>query len=247
MFITRLVKQAMRRLKQGGIPTYAPELVRILPHDPEAFTQGLAFSNGRLYESTGKIGHSGLRCIDPDDGRILKLVSFDEPEVWAEGIAVFGQLLVQLTWKHRKARIYSMPGLDPSGEHHYEGEGWGLAVQLDKFVMSNGSDRLVFRDARFNPIGTLHVTMNGRPVQYLNDIEWVGSCIYANVLYNDAVLCIDARSGKVLAIYDCSNLVSLVQPSDPEQVLNGIAYNLLTETFFLTGKYWPKLFEVRLP
>ena len=233
------------RLARLGVPTVAPCILRTLPHDPAAFTQGLAYWEGQLYESTGGHHRSSLRAIDPQDGRAQRIVAVDGD--FAEGIAVVGGKLYQLSWRSGKARVYSLPDLVLIDELRYRGEGWGLAASDGKLLMSDGSSVLSFCDAKFGLSRTLRVKSRGLPIRRLNDLECVGRSIYANVWPTTDIFELSAETGKVLRIVDCSRLAAAARPRDQECVLNGIAYNADNGAFFVTGKNWNLIFEVAIP
>lgn len=238
------LKRCIKSLLRIGVPQLKLRIVRDFKHDPHAFTQGLTYSDGLIYESTGKPGKSSVRCLDPCTGQILLMRPAPDADVWAEGLSVQGNRLIQLTWKHRKAFVYSLPDLVPAGEINYSGEGWGIATDHGHFITSDGSDQLMFRDKHFEITRRVRVTLNRIPIKRLNDLEFVEGIVYANVWYSSEILAISAQSGKVLAIYDCQDLVLLENPLEAEAVLNGIAFNPNRGTFFLTGKYWARIFEV---
>ena len=239
------IKILINRLIRVGTPRVRAQIVRTLPHDCLAFTQGLSYHRGLLYESTGSTTHSSLRCLDPSDGSLRSQVQVKNDH--AEGIAVVGNRLFQLSWKSEKVRVYQLPELMKVGEFSYDGEGWGLAAGSNGLIMSNGSSTLYFRDEAFQVTRVSHVRSNGIPVRNINDIECVGRSIYANILGSGDIFEISLDHGNVLRIVDCSALVAAAGPSDDASVLNGIAYNGDRGTFFLTGKNWPLLFEVRIP
>jgi glutaminyl-peptide cyclotransferase len=227
----------------------APERLRlrvlhVWPHDPEAFTQGLLWHDGRVYESTGRLGRSDLRVWDLESGRILQRVALPHQD-WGEGLALAGDRLVQLTWRQRVAHVWSAADLEPLSRWTYDGEGWGLAFDGSRFVMSDGSSVLTFRDATtFAPVHAVEVTREGgRPVDLLNELELAQGAIWANVFTTDDVVRIDPASGEVTGILDASGLL-LPEERKGVDVLNGIAYRPETGTFLLTGKLWPSVFEV---
>jgi glutaminyl-peptide cyclotransferase len=220
-----------------------PVILKIIPHDPLAFTQGLLYYNGMLYESTGIIGQSSLRCIDPADGRVLKKI--DVPDLFAEGLARTGQKLVQLSWQEKTALVYSLPDLAQKGYYRYDGEGWGLTSDSSSFIMSDGSDTLFVRSAAFVIKKKIPVKLDGRPLRSLNELEFVNGIVYANVWYQNDLVAIRLTTGTVERVIDCSGLVRQAGIQTPESVLNGIAYNPATQTFFVTGKKWPVMFEVK--
>lgn len=233
----------------AGPPDPAPEelrvrVVRSFPHDPAAFTQGLAFHAGRLYESTGLVGRSSLRRVDPATGAVEAAVALD-PTLFGEGLAVADDRLVQLTWKSGRALLWSAEGLSPEGELRYAGEGWGLCHDGRELVMSDGSDRLVRRDARtLEPVGELRVRAGSRPVRDLNELECAEGLVYANVWRSPRIARIDGRTGRVTAWIDASGLLTAEEARRAGE-LNGIA-RLPSGRFVLTGKHWPRAFEVEL-
>ncbi len=228
-------------------PLLKPEIEAELPHDTAAFTQGLLWLDGKLYESTGLYGQSSLRELNPENGAVIRRQPV-APQYFAEGLAQFRGELVQLTWKAGVAFRYPMKRWDrPPGRFTYDGEGWGLTTLGQSLWMSNGSDTLYRRDAAFRVTGRLPVTLMGRPLTHLNELEGVSGKILANVWYCDSIFIIDPREGRVLAVVDGTPLVRRSRRKSPDAVLNGIAYNPRTKVFFITGKDWPVLFKVRLP
>lgn len=220
-----------------------PRVLRSLPHDPDSYTQGLEWHAGSLFESTGHYGRSRLRRVDAESGEV-ELERRLPDELFGEGLARVDDRLVQLTWKEGRALLWDLAGLEPLGELAYEGEGWGLCFDGVDLVQSDGSDHLIFRDAAsLAPLRTLGVTLAGRPLYRLNELECAEGWIWANVYGSEQIVRIDPASGEVGAIVDASGLLTPEEARGAE-VLNGIAYRPETETFFLTGKLWPKLFEV---
>ena len=215
----------------------------VLPHDPEAFTQGLLWHEGKLYESTGQYGSSSLRRIDPTSGKVEKSVEL-APELFGEGLALVGDRLMQLTWRAGVAIAYDVASLEEVERFEYPGQGWGLCFDGRRLVMSDGSDTLVRRDPEtFGQLDRLKVTFEERPVANLNELECVEGWIYANVWQSEAIIRIDPVTGVVRAVVDASGLLSAEERAGVG-VLNGIAYDSRNATFLLTGKLWPKLFEV---
>jgi glutamine cyclotransferase len=240
-----LARRAARMVRAPGVPTVRPTVLRVVAHDPQAHTQGLAYADGELYESTGRIDASTLRRLDVESGAVRQLLSV--PDVWAEGIALAGGELVQLTYTEGRALRYRRPGLEPAGSYAYDGDGWGLAATRDGFVMSDGSAVLQLRDGRFEPRAKVRVTLAGRPLDGLNDVEFVDGRIYACALWHTDIYEIDMHSGAVDRVIDCTELVARSRRGNYRDVLNGIAFAPDRGTFFITGKHWPSLFEVRLP
>ena len=213
------------------------------PHDPTAYTQGLVWDHGALYESAGLYGRSSLRQVDPRTGAVLRRVDL-APAFFAEGLALAGSRLLQLTWKEGVAFQYDARTFERTGEFHYEGEGWGLCDDGRRLVMSDGSDHLAFRDRQtFALLGGVDVRLDGRPATQLNELECVDGAIYANVWKTDEILRIDPVSGRVTAVIDAAGLLDAAAQEQAD-VLNGIAYDPEKKTFLVTGKLWPKMFEV---
>ncbi|MFP3939692.1 MAG: glutaminyl-peptide cyclotransferase [Thermoanaerobaculia bacterium] len=223
--------------------------VRVLetyPHDPEAFTQGLLFHEGVLYESTGRYGRSELRRVDPESGRVLAFRRLPG-SFFGEGLARIGDRLVQLTWRSGVALVWDVESFERRGELSYSGEGWGLAGAGDRLVMSDGSSRLTFRDPEtFAELGDVRVTLRGRPLEHLNELEVVDGEIWANVWGTDLVVRIDPDSGEATGVADLSELRALLPPEEAQgiDVLNGIAWWPERRAFLLTGKLWPRAFLV---
>lgn len=239
--------------RAGGAPGEgepAPErlavrVVRSLPHDRGAFTQGLLFHAGQLWESTGQYGRSRVRRIDPADGTVLAERPLP-PGYFGEGLARVGEHLVQLTWREGTAFRWTLPGLEPAGELTYTGEGWGLCFDGEHLVMSDGTSQLSFRDPEsFEVVGRIGVRAGDHPLADLNELECARGAVYANLWMTERIVRIDPGSGRVTADIDASGLLTPRERQGTD-VMNGIAYRPGTETFFLTGKHWPKLFEVEL-
>lgn len=220
-----------------------PKILAVYPHDPRAYTQGLLWQDGDLYESTGLYGSSTLRRVTLETGKIQREVA-PPAEVFAEGLALVGERLIQLTWQEKKALVWSLRDFSPLPGFTYEGEGWGLAWDGRRLVMSDGSNRLTWRDPEtFAVTGDIAVTREQIPVEFLNELEVAEGAIWANVWQRDEIVRIDPADGRVTGVVDASRLLTPQERSQAE-VLNGIAYNPVKKTFYLTGKLWPKLFEV---
>jgi glutamine cyclotransferase len=220
------------------------QVVKTYPHDRGAFTQGLLLHQGTLYESTGQVGQSSLRQVELETGRVIRKVDVPPP-YFAEGLALFGDRLIQLTWQHGKAFIYDRRTFARQGELSYRGEGWGLSYDGKHLVMSDGSANLTFRNPTdFSVTRTLRVTLNGQPLDHVNELEWVDGSVYANVWMRDVIVRIDPATGRVTQRIDAANLLSPLERQGTD-VLNGITYDPSDKTFLITGKNWPKLFRVR--
>lgn len=225
-----------------------PEVVSVRPHDARAFTQGLLLHDGSFYESTGQYGASTLREVDPISGAVLRQVALP-PEYFAEGLALVDDRLIQLTWREGVAFVYDLATFALIHRYSYDGEGWGLCYDGDALYMTDGSSTLFVRDpATFALLASRPVTLAGAPVANLNELACVGDYVYANVWYSDEIMRIRKATGMIDAVIDASELLTAEERAAlaPGAVLNGIAYDPDTGHFYLTGKYWPKLFEVRL-
>lgn len=239
-------------LAAGATPAAEPvqlraEVLESYPHDPQAFTQGLLLHQGALYESTGLYGKSSLRQVELATGKVLRRVDLPA-KLFGEGLALAGDRLVQLTWREGVAPTYDLASLARNGEFTYGGEGWGLCFDGTHFIQSDGSQRLIFRDAKtFAVVRQIAVTEQGAPVRSLNELECVGDAVYANVWYTDRIVEIAKLNGTVRASIDASGLLSQAErdAAGREAILNGIAHDSSNGTFLLTGKLWPKLFRVR--
>jgi glutamine cyclotransferase len=222
------------------------EIVQTYPHDPAAFTQGLFFQDGHLYESTGRRGESSLRKVDLETGSVLQEVALPT-QFFGEGIAPFTDKIYQLTWQSGLGLIYDADTFESTGQFRYAGEGWGLTQNGRYLILSNGSSSLYFLDpATMRQVGRLQVYQGVHPVGQLNELEFINGHIYANVWHGNEILKISPNSGRVVARIDLSGLVAQQEVSDPEAVLNGIAYDAETDRIFVTGKLWPNLYEIQV-
>lgn len=222
------------------------EVVRSVPHDPNAFVQGLVWHDGGFFESTGLLGRSTLRRVEWPSGRMLRRVALPS-DVFGEGLARVGNRLVQLTWRSGRGFVYDIPTLRLLHEFRYEGEGWGLTHDGRSLVLSDGSDVLTYLDPqRFAPTRKLAVTWNGRPLHRLNELEFVEGEVWANVWYTDFIVRIDPGSGRVSSFLDLAGLLPADRRRQEGAVLNGIAYDPATRRVFVTGKLWPLIFEIRV-
>jgi glutaminyl-peptide cyclotransferase len=229
---------------QGGqVEHSTPIVLKAIPHDTAAFTQGLLYHSGLLYESTGLVGESTLRSLDPANGNVLKKIAV--PDLFAEGLALMGSELVQLSWQEGTALTYTLLDLTQKSYYRYSGEGWGLTSDSASFIMSDGSDTLFVRAKDFSVKKKIPVTLNGRPVKHLNELEYVKGIVYANIWYKNDIVAIRLKTGIVERVIDCTGLVRQARVQSSENVLNGIAFNPATQTFFVTGKNWPVMFEVK--
>lgn len=243
-----LVLADCSQLFSVNIERLFPVVVSKLPHDLPAFTQGLAIEEDQLYESTGLYGQSSLRILDILTGKTKRRVLLT-PKLFAEGIAVFPNQIIQLTWKEQQALVYDRHALKLEQQLFYTGEGWGLCRDNDTIWMSNGTSVLTQRDlSTFAPLKTLQVYLQKESLENLNDLECVGNDLYANVWQTNRIVRINKFTGEVTGIIDASSLLSDSEKANLrlDEVLNGIAFRPKTGTFFITGKGWPWIFEVRL-
>lgn len=227
-------------------PRQGYEVVAVHPHDPTAFTQGLVFRNGELIESTGRFP-STVRRVRLEDGTVLARRELDTT-YFGEGLTVFGDRALSLTWQNGKGFIWNPDTLEPIGEFAYSGEGWGLTHDGTRLILSDGTPRLRFLDPQtYAETGGVTVNWQGRPIGRLNELEFIDGEVWANVWQTDAVLRIDPATGNILSVIDLSGLLAPGDIRDPnDEVLNGIAWDPETRRLFVTGKNWPKLFEIRV-
>ncbi|GAB2932326.1 glutaminyl-peptide cyclotransferase [Rhodococcus aerolatus] len=232
-----------------GVEHLRPDVLATTPHDPQAFTQGFELDGGVLFEGTGLEGRSSVRRTDPATGAVTAQVALD-PSLFGEGLTLAGDSLWQITWQDHVAFRRDPVTLAETGRASYEGEGWGLCTQADapggpRLVMSDGTDRLTFRDpTTFAATGGVAVTLAGAPLREINELECVDGQVWANVWQTDSIVRIDPTSGDVTAVVDATGLLPTDQRRGAD-VLNGIAAVPGTDRFLLTGKLWPTTFEVR--
>lgn len=227
------------------IKSYRAEVVREYPHDVTSYTQGLFFYEGQMYESTGVAGESTFRKVDLETGKALRRLDFSD-KYFVEGSVAFGSDLYILTWHNNVAFIYDMNTLEYKSTWTYPREGWGLTTDGNKLVASDGSSTLYFMDGEFNVQRKVTVRMQGRPMRLLNELEYIDGKIWANVYTSDIILVINPADGNVEATIDCSGLLPKKLRKPDTDVLNGIAYNADDGKVYLTGKNWPRLYEVRI-
>jgi len=228
-----------------NLPVYGYQIVRVYPHDRDAFTQGLQFVDGVLYEGTGLNGRSSIRRVELETGKVLQKRSVPE-EHFGEGITVWKSDLIELTWQSHVAFVYDRATFEPKKRFSYAGEGWGLTHDGTSLVMSDGSDRLrVLDPATFAEKRRIAVTAGGAPLRNLNELEYVKGEIFANIWQTDYVARIAPDTGKVSAYIDLRGLLTPAERAGTD-VLNGIAYDEKQDRLFVTGKLWPKLFEIKL-
>lgn len=228
-------------------PIVVPTILKRYPHDPAAFTQGLLWDGGSLYESTGQVGRSEIRHVRLADGKVLQRTSVP-PTVFGEGMALWKGDLVSLSWQSGLGWRWDKATLKRKAEFRYPGEGWGLTQDGRRLILSDGTPDLRFLDpVTFAEQGRLRVTADGEPLYNLNELEYVKGEIWANVWQTPMIARIDPATGKVKSWLDLRAIVAQVPVTDPDAVLNGIAYDAKADRLFVTGKYWPSLFEIKLP
>lgn len=231
--------------QRAAAAVYGYRVITTYPHDPKAFTQGLLYRDGALYESTGLYGQSSLRRVELETGKVLQQVQLPK-RYFAEGLALVGDALVQLTWQEHTGIVYDRRTFEQRRTFTYKTEGWGLDYD-DKggLVMSDGSDQLFFLDPKtFAVVRTLRVRDGGRPVPNLNELEWIEGEIWANVWSTDRLVRIDPSSGAVTGWVNLDTLWPRAQRPRSADVLNGIAYDRERRRIFVTGKNWPRLYHI---
>lgn len=226
---------------------YTYEIINTYPHDPKAFTQGLVYLDGFLYESTGLYGASSLRQVKLEDGTVIKQVNLSK-NYFAEGIAAHNGRIIQLTWREKCGLVYDLPSFTVQETFSYRTEGWGLTCNGEFLIMSDGSSVLTFLDPEtFLPVKQIKVTVDHKPLPNLNELEYIKGKIYANVWLTDYIVIIDPKTGLVTGRIDLTGLLDPTShPGHSVDVLNGIAYDESFDRLFVTGKFWPKIFEIKL-
>lgn len=221
------------------------EVVNNFPHDPGAFLQGLVWRNG-FFESTGQFGRSSLRRVEYPTGKVLQQVNLDS-QYFGEGLAMVDNRLIQLTWQSHRGFVYDLDSFKQLREFKYDTEGWGLTYDGKSLILSDGTSVLTFIDPdSFKPTRKLSVKFNGAALRNLNELEYIDGEIWANVWHTDRIVRIDPGSGQVKSYLNLAGILSEDEKSDPEAVLNGIAYDAQNKRIFVSGKLWPRIFEIRL-
>ncbi|WP_404419128.1 glutaminyl-peptide cyclotransferase [Marinospirillum sp.] len=232
---------------QATPPVSDFRVLQTYPHDPQAFTQGLLFHEGHLYESTGRYGQSTLRKVDLESGEVVQSVQLPAHR-FGEGLALWEDWLIQLTWQAGEARVYDRHSLELLHTFSYKGQGWGLTADDTSLILSDGSATLRFFDPEtFTETRRIQVLDQGRAVSRLNELDYVKGEILANVWHSDLIARINPQSGRVQGWIDLQGLLpEHLQPQDSDAVLNGIAWDAENQRLFVTGKLWPKLFAIEL-
>nr|WP_202412888.1 glutaminyl-peptide cyclotransferase [Duganella lactea] len=229
------------------VPTYDFKVVHSYPHDPQAFTQGLLYRDGFLYESTGLNGKSSIRKVDLATGKVLQSQNIP-PQYFGEGMTASGDTLVSITWQSQTGFVFDLKTFEMKSQFAYPGEGWGLASNGKELVLSDGSATLRFLDpATFLEVRRVKVTADGIAVDQLNELEVVEGEIFANIWHTNTIARIDQRTGKITGWIDFGKLYpDAGKGPNGENVMNGIAYDAEKKRLFVTGKLWPKIYEVKI-
>lgn len=236
------------RLKPAEAPVrYTYRIEKVFPHDPKAYTQGLIYQDGYMYEGTGQYGESSIRKIDMKNGKVLSVLNIDN-QLFGEGITIYKDKIYQITWRSGKGFIYDLSTFSLESTFTYNSEGWGITTANDHLIMSDGSNKLYhIAPSTFNIIKEIEVYDNNGEVTQLNELEYIDGLVWANVWLTDRIVAIDPETGVVKADMDMSDLLSPAEKAatnDKDDVLNGIALNPEKNTFYITGKRWPKMFEI---
>jgi len=228
------------------IPVYTYKVVTTYPHDRSAFTEGLVFEDGLLYEGTGLHGYSTLRRVKLETGEILQICKLP-PQFFGEGVTIYGNKIIQLTWRSHIGFVYDKYNFKLLQEFNYPDEGWGITHDGKHLIMSDGTSILHYLDPEtFEEIYQIKVTANGIPVTGINELEYIQREIYANIWQTELIARIDPLTGQVVGWIDLKGILSPENDSETVDVLNGIAYDAKNKRLFVTGKFWPKLFEIEL-
>ena len=235
-----------RSAQTGPAPVYGYEVVNVYPHDPGAFTQGLVYHEGMLFEGTGRYGESDIREVELETGNVIRKREIAD-QYFGEGIALWDEELIQLTWRSHVGFVYDRETFARQREFSYPTEGWGLTHDGERLIMSDGSSALFFLNPEtLERTGRVQVEDDGEPIDQLNELEHIDGKVYANVWQTDRIAIIDPDSGRVTAWIDLPGLLDPADRTPRTDVLNGIAYDAENDRLFVTGKYWPKLFEIDL-
>lgn len=230
---------------EAKVREYKLDVVAEYPHDVSSYTQGLFFKDGQMYESTGQFGESTFRKVDLETGKAMERMDFSD-EYFVEGSVMFEGNLYILTWTNRKAFVYDAETLKYKSTWSYPREGWGLTTDGKSLIASDGSATLHYMDKNFAPEKKITVRLEGKPVRFLNELEYIDGKIWANIYTTDTIVIINPKDGRVEGMIDCTGLLPKKLHTSSTDVLNGIAYDKKTGKIYLTGKNWPKLYEIRL-
>lgn len=230
---------------EAKVREYKLDVVAEYPHDVSSYTQGLFFKDGQMYESTGQFGESTFRKVELETGKAMERMDFSD-EYFVEGSVMFEGNLYILTWTNRKAFVYDAETLKYKSTWSYPREGWGLTTDGKSLIASDGSATLHYMDKNFAPEKKITVRLEGKPVRFLNELEYIDGKIWANIYTTDTIVIINPKDGRVEGMIDCTGLLPKKLHTSSTDVLNGIAYDKKTGKIYLTGKNWPKLYEIRL-
>ena len=245
IFLVIITSLVFCSCSSSKVRNYRLEVVAEYPHDTTSYTQGLFFKDGQLYESTGLNGKSTFRVVDLKTGKALRKLDFDK-KYFVEGSVIFDDYLYILTWENKVVFIYDAETLEYKSTHRYARQGWGLTTDGESLIASDGSANLYFMGPDLKLKERLFVTLNDRPVNWLNELEYINGRIWANVYTREEIVIINPRTGKVEGIVDCSGLLPRDLRGEYTDVLNGIAYNAEDGKIYLTGKNWPRMYEIRI-
>ncbi|HET8897211.1 MAG TPA: glutaminyl-peptide cyclotransferase [Rhodanobacteraceae bacterium] len=241
-----LTLAASAPVRAGDVPVYGYNVVKSYPHDTGAYTEGLFWLDGHLYESTGEIGQSSIRKVDLKTGEVVQIKRLPPP-YYGEGIVAWKDKLYELTWRNGTGFIYDLKSFKKLGQFHYPGEGWALTRDDTHLYMSDGSGTIRILDPKtLRQTGSIAVTWDGHAVGNLNELEWVDGEIYANIWLTNRIARIDPASGHIVGFIDLSGLAPTDSRDPANDVLNGIAWDAKGKRLFVTGKRWPRLYEIRL-
>jgi glutamine cyclotransferase len=230
----------------AAVPQYSAVIVKTYPHDPSAFTEGLFYKDGFLYESTGREGESSIRKVVLETGRIVQQHDLD-PKYFGEGIVNWKNRMIGLTWQTQIGFVYDLDSFNQLADFHYTGEGWALTRDDRHLFMSDGTSDLRLLDPdTLAETGRVHVTCEGRPIRNVNELEWVKGEIYANIWLTNLIVRINPVTGEVIGVADLADVAELAHADRATDVLNGIAYDAATDRLFVTGKLWPTLYQITL-
>lgn len=244
--LTALFLSPAKKQQANHTPVYSYSIVNVYPHDPNAFTQGLVYADGVLYEGTGLRGQSTLRKVELTSGIVLQLHELPE-EYFGEGITLYDGKIIQLTWQANVGFVYDRNSFLLLDKFYYEEEGWGITFDGSRFIISDGTATLHFVDpATFTETGRVEVRDKNGPVSNLNELEFINGEVFSNVYMTDRIVRIDPQSGQVTGWIDLSGILPPEDRTRQVDVLNGIAYDAENDRLFVTGKLWPKLFEIKL-
>lgn len=228
---------------------YGYDIVKVYPHDKKAYTQGLIYHDGYMYEGTGRYGESSIRKTDMNTGKTISILNIDN-QLFGEGITIYKDKIYQITWRSRKGFVYDLKTFSRESTFQYSSEGWGITTAKDHLIMSDGSNKLYHIDpSTFNTMEEIEVYDHRGEVNQLNELEYIDGWVWANVWMTDRIVAIDPETGVVKAELDLSDLLAPDEKcllDDSDDVLNGIAWNPEKKTLYLTGKMWPKLFEIKI-